>query len=111
MYHQIITKLATVFAIYGGAVSALPSPAVESQPVRRDISGVSNVYFGDNTGEVKNFASGILLGFPLDPEQIPFHWLGDIGFWNMRSGGSQLAAPSRGWTHGYDEFLVSFTFL
>ncbi|KAH8663420.1 hypothetical protein BGZ60DRAFT_529697 [Tricladium varicosporioides] len=104
-------KLVLVFAICSGVVSALPSPASESQPVRRDISGTSNVYFGENTGEVKNWASGILLGLPLNPDQIPFHWLGDIGFWNMRSGGSQLAAPSRGWTYGYDEFMGRYASL
>ncbi|GME65220.1 glycoside hydrolase superfamily [Neofusicoccum parvum] len=28
-----------------------------------------------------------------------------MGFWNMRTGGAQLPEPSRGWTHGYDEFM------
>lgn len=74
---------------------------------RRDLGGISNIYLGDRTGSTNFLASGILLGLPLNGSQIPDHYLSDIGFNNMRSGGSQLGEPARGWTRGYEEFLVS----
>lgn len=74
---------------------------------RRDLDGTSNVYLGNRTGSTNFLASGILLGLPLNGSQIPDHYLSDIGFNNMRSGGSQLGEPARGWTHGYEDFLVS----
>lgn len=77
-----------------------------SQLARRDLTGTSNIYLSETTGETKFMGSGILLGLPLNGSQIPDHFLEDIGFWNLRSGGSQLGQPSRGWTHGYEEFLV-----
>jgi hypothetical protein len=73
---------------------------------RRDLSGTSNIYLGDQTGRTKFLGSGILLGLPLNGSQVPDHYLSDVGFNNMRSGGSQLGAPARGWTRGYQEFLV-----
>lgn len=86
---------------------ALAVPASVNSGVRpRDITGTSNVWLASATGDTAFMASGVLLGLPLNGSQIPDHFLSDIGFWNMRSGGSQLPAPSRGWTHGYDEFLV-----
>lgn len=70
------------------------------------LSGTSSVWLGNNTGGTNLMGSGILLGSPLNPNQIPDSYWSDIGFWNMRSGGSQLN-ESRGWTYGYDDFLVS----
>lgn len=87
--------------------SALAVPtSVNSGIGPRDITGTSNVWLGNVTGDTAFMASGVLLGLPLNGSQIADHFLSDIGFWNMRSGGSQLPAPSRGWTHGYEEFLV-----
>lgn len=86
---------------------ALAVPASVNSGVRpRDITGTSDVWLGSTTGDTAFMASGVLLGLPLNGSQIPDHFLSDIGFWNMRSGGSQLPEPSRGWTHGYEEFLV-----
>lgn len=87
------------------AVLAVPTSG-NSGVHPRDITGTSNVWLGSATGDTAFMASGVLLGLPLNGSQIPDHFLSDIGFWNMRSGGSQLPAPSRGWTHGYEEFLV-----
>ncbi|KXH65649.1 hypothetical protein CSAL01_09467 [Colletotrichum salicis] len=56
-------------------------------------------------------ASGVLLGIPSNPDQIPDHWLSDIKFWNMRSGGSQLAEHRRGWTRGLNEFMGRYEYL
>ncbi|KAF3019770.1 hypothetical protein E8E14_011398 [Neopestalotiopsis sp. 37M] len=68
------------------------------------LSGTSSIWLGNNTGGTNLMGSGILLGSPLNPNQIPDSYWSDIGFWNMRSGGSQLN-ESRGWTYGYDDFL------
>lgn len=74
----------------------------------RDLGGTSHVWLGTNTGEPRFMASGLLLGIPENPDQIPDHWLANIKFWNQRAGGSQLPEPARGWTHGKEEFLVCF---
>ena len=86
---------------------ALAMPASVNSGVRsRDITSTSDVWLGSTAGDTAFMASGVLLGLPLNGSQIPDPFLSNIGFWNMRSGGSQLPAPSRGWTHGYEEFLV-----
>ena len=85
------------------------SPTREARELgRRDLTGTSNVFLGERTGAPKNMASGILLGLPLNGSQIPDHFLSDVGFNSMRSGGSQLREPRRGWTRGYEDFLVRF---
>ena len=82
-------------------------PTVEPRHVeRRDLSGTSNGFLADRQGAPKNMASGIFLGLPLNGSQIPDHFLPDIGFNNMRSGGSQLGGPRRGWSRGYEDFVV-----
>lgn len=90
-----------------GAVLSAPEPVSNSVVQKRDLSGSSYVWLNDNTGTPQHMASGVLLGIPSNPDQIPDHWLSDIKFWNMRSGGSQLAEPRRGWTRGLNEFMVS----
>jgi hypothetical protein len=74
-----------------------------------ELSGISRIWLGENTGETEFMASGILLGTPRDTNQIPDHWLRDIKFRNMRAGGSQLGVGARGWTHGKDDFMVNAT--
>lgn len=64
------------------------------------LSGTSHVYLNQSTGATKYVASGILLGIPLSDTQIPDSFLSTFGFNYIRSGGSQLPQPSRGWTHG-----------
>lgn len=64
------------------------------------LTGTSQVYLNQTTGATEYLASGILLGIPLDDTQIPDSFLSTFGFNNIRSGGSQLPEPSRGWTHG-----------
>lgn len=93
------------FLLLTAGALAMP-PAVYGGLRSRDITGTSDVWLGSATGDTAFMASGVLLGLPLNGSQIPDHFLSDIGFWNMRSGGSQLPAPSRGWSHGYEEFLV-----
>lgn len=97
-------SIRSVLLLTAGAL-AVPT-SVNSEVCPRDITGTSNVWLGGVTGDTAFMASGVLLGLPLNGSQISDHFLSDIGFWNMRSGGSQLPAPSRGWTHGYEEFLV-----
>lgn len=100
-------SISSVVLLLTAASGALAVPtSVNSGIGPRDITGTSNVWLGNGTGDTAFMASGVLLGLPLNGSQIPDHFLSDIGFWNMRSGGSQLPAPSRGWTHGYEEFLV-----
>ncbi|CAG8372669.1 unnamed protein product [Penicillium salamii] len=72
---------------------------------KRDLTGSSWVYLGDNKGTPEHRASGILYGIPDDGTQIPDHFYTNMGFNNHRTGGGQLPAPCRGWTYGYDEFL------
>ena len=69
------------------------------------LSGTSQVYLNVTTGPTEYLASGILLGLPLNDTQIPDSLLSEFGFNKIRSGGSQLLAPSRGWTQG--ELIVS----
>lgn len=97
-------SISSALLLAAGAL-AIP-PSVPSGVCSRDITGTSDVWLGSVTGDTAFMGSGVLLGLPLNGSQIPDHFLSDIGFWNMRSGGSQLLAPSRGWTHGYEEFLV-----
>ncbi|KAJ5664671.1 hypothetical protein N7462_011484 [Penicillium macrosclerotiorum] len=47
----------------------------------------------------------MLYGLPDNETQIPDHFLADIGFWNLRTGGAQLPSGCRGWTYSYDDFL------
>lgn len=72
----------------------------------RDVSGRSIVHLDEKTGAPQHWASGFIYGLPEAQGQIPSHFLTNMGFWNMRTGGAQLPEPSRGWTHGYDEFMV-----
>ncbi|KAK7436398.1 hypothetical protein Landi51_12575 [Colletotrichum acutatum] len=90
-----------------GAVLSAPEQVSNSIIQKRDLSGSSYVWLNDNTGDPQHMASGVLLGIPSNPDQIPDHWLSDIKFWNMRSGGSQLAEPRRGWTRGLNEFMAN----
>lgn len=99
-------SISSALLLAAGAL-AMP-PSVYSGVRSRDVTGTSDVWLGSVTGDTAFMASGVLLGLPLNGSQIPDHFLSDIGFWNMRSGGSQLPAPSRGWTHGYEEFLVRY---
>lgn len=69
------------------------------------LSGTAQVYLNVTTGPTEYLASGILLGLPLNETQIPDSLLTDFGFNKVRTGGSQLPAPSRGWTQG--ELMVS----
>lgn len=62
---------------------------------------------GGNRGPPEHRASGILYGIPDNGTQIPDHFYANMGFNNHRTGGAQLPAPCRGWTYGYDEFVVS----
>ena len=94
-----ITLLASLACAYLGS----------SDLEARNISGTSHVWLDKNTGSPQYMASGILLGIPIDPDQIPDHWLSDIKFWNCRSGGSQLGIGARGWTRGKEEFMVSLS--
>ncbi|EXF74195.1 hypothetical protein COL5a_001829 [Colletotrichum fioriniae] len=94
-----------------GAVLSAPEPVSNSVVQKRDLSGSSYVWLNDNTGTPQHMASGVLLGIPSNPDQIPDHWLSDIKFWNMRSGGSQLAEPRRGWTRGLNEFMGRYEYL
>lgn len=64
------------------------------------LTGTSKVYLDQQVGSTNYLASGILLGLPLDNNQIPDEFLTTFGFNNIRSGGSQLPAPSRGWSRG-----------
>ncbi|KAK1638544.1 hypothetical protein BDP81DRAFT_372061 [Colletotrichum phormii] len=94
-----------------GAVLGTPEPLSNSIIQKRDLSGSSYVWLNDNIGTPRHMASGVLLGIPSNPDQIPDHWLSDIKFWNMRSGGSQLADPRRGWTRGLNEFMGRYEYL
>lgn len=88
-------------------VWAVASPTV-SPVTKRTLDGTSSwVYLGDNRGSPEHRASGILYGIPDDGSQIPEHFYKNIGFNNHRTGGGQLPSPCRGWTYGYDEFVVS----
>ncbi|KAL2882028.1 hypothetical protein SGCOL_002769 [Colletotrichum sp. CLE4] len=94
-----------------GSVLGSPEPLTNSIIQKKDLSGSSYVWLNDNTGTPRHMASGVLSGIPSNPDQILDHWLSDIKFWNLRSGGSQLAEPRRGWTRGLNEFMGRYEYL
>lgn len=109
---QVLVSAAVVTSVSAAAVGSLAVPAAAENSLvpKRDVTGTSWVYLGENTGYTGHMASGILYGMPDNEAQIPDHFYSDMGFWNTRSGGAQLPAPCRGWTYGYFEFLVSIAF-
>lgn len=83
----------------------LPLAFQSALAMAQTLSGTAQVYLNVTTGPTEYLASGILLGLPLNDTQIPDSLLSEFGFNKIRTGGSQLPAPSRGWTHG--ELTVS----
>lgn len=83
----------------------LPLAGQVGLALAQTLSGTSQVYLNVTTGPTEYLASGILLGLPLIETQIPDSLLSEFGFNKIRTGGSQLPAPSRGWTQG--ELTVS----
>lgn len=75
-----------------------------SVALAQTLTGVAQVNLNTTSGPTEYLASGILLGIPLNTIQIPDSFLSEFGFNGIRSGGSQLPAPQRGWTQG--ELLV-----
>ena len=87
------------------SIHLLPLAAQLALVLGQTLSGTAQVNLNVTTGPTEYLASGILLGLPLDDTQIPDSLLSEFGFNKVRTGGSQLPAPSRGWTHG--ELMVS----
>lgn len=97
-----VIKIAPFLALEGLASSYAQSLA------RRELDGdISWVYLGENGGFPEQRASGVLYGIPDNGAQIPDHFYENMGFNNHRTGGAQSPEPCRGWTYGYDEFVVS----
>jgi hypothetical protein len=97
-----VLKIAPLLALEG-----LASPYAQSLARRELDGGTSWVYLGENRGIPEHRASGVLYGILDNGAQIPDHIYENMGFDNHRTGGAQLSEPCRGWTYGYDEFVVS----
>lgn len=104
---RLLVSSAAVTSVSAAGPLVLPAASQNEVLSKRDVTGASTVHLGENTGNPQHLASGFIYGMPDNETQIPDHFYTDIGFWNTRTGGAQLPAPCRGWTYGYDEFLVS----
>jgi len=101
MIFQLTTALAVLTSLVNSAVIQ------EGHIQRRDVQGTATVNLALPQGTPSHLASGFIYGIPDTANQIPDSFYTDIGFRYTRAGGSQLAAPARGWVYGVNEFQVS----
>lgn len=98
---QIYSAILSALAITADAVAIKPDVVQ-----RQAVAGTATVNLKVPQGTPNHLASGFIYGIPDTANQVPSHFYTDMGFKYTRAGGSQLAAPARGWVYGQNEFQV-----